>query len=247
MIETSGDEKMLKGEKLSFSVTMDKEFQRIRDDYVKSLSKNIKKRLHRKDGDLLTDFSLVLEPLSVIAADVTDTDNAVERLSEFYGQEKKTKIVEGNLIEGTEVQEKIVEPLIDGVKLKEEWIRLKGMINGAYSKCDTYQLCRRLILLHKDILPAFSKLAMIALCLNLTSVECERNFSTQNRLKCKYRASLKEIQLNIMMKISMLGPVSTSFNPYQSICLWMTKKKQLRGRLYAQYKPRPSKIPKLSS
>lgn len=34
MIETSGDEKMLKGEKLSFSVTMDKEFQTIRDDYV---------------------------------------------------------------------------------------------------------------------------------------------------------------------------------------------------------------------
>lgn len=84
--------------------------------------------------------------------------------SEISGPEKK--IVEGNLIEGTEFIEKIVEPLIDEVKLKEEWIRLKGMINGAYSKCDTYQLCRR----HKDTMPAFSKLAMIALCLSLTSV-----------------------------------------------------------------------------
>lgn len=52
---------------------MDEEFQTIRNDYVKSLTKNIKKRLQKRDGDLLNDFSLVLEPLSVNSADITKT------------------------------------------------------------------------------------------------------------------------------------------------------------------------------
>jgi hypothetical protein len=89
---------------------MDEEFQTIRNDYVKSLTKNIKKRLQKRDGDLLNDFSLVLEPLSVNSADITKTENSVENLASFYGHEKTTKIVEGNLIEGTIEHKKIIQP-----------------------------------------------------------------------------------------------------------------------------------------
>ena len=67
----------------------------------------------------------------------------------------------------------------------EEWPRLKGMITGAYANLTTSQLCKRLILLHGDVMPNVSKLAAIALCMQLTSVECERSFSIQNRLKNK--------------------------------------------------------------
>ena len=111
---------------------MDEEFQTNRNDYVKSLTKNIKKRLQKRDGDLLNDFSLVLEPLSVNSADITKTENSVENLASFYGHEKTTKIVEGNLIEGTIEHKKIIQPLLDEVQLKTEWVRLKGMIKGSY-------------------------------------------------------------------------------------------------------------------
>jgi hypothetical protein len=132
IIKTTEGEKTLNGEKLSFKSTMDEEFQTIRNDYVKSLTKNIKKRLQKRDGDLLNDFSLVLEPLSVNSADITKTENSVENLASFYGHEKTTKIVEGNLIEGTIEHKKIIQPLLDEVQLKTEWVRLKGMIKGSY-------------------------------------------------------------------------------------------------------------------
>lgn len=235
----------LNGEKLTFKTTMDAEFLTIRTDYVNSLSKNIKKRLKRNDGELLTNFSKVLEPIHVNAIDNASSFEAVENLSVVYGREKKTKIVEGNLTEGIVERETIVKPLLDEVKLKQEWVRLNAMIKGAYSKLETNQLCKRLILHHKDIMPEFSKLAVIALCLSLTSVECERSFSTQNRLKSRYRASVKADQLDVMMKISMLGPDPKEFNPYQAIRLWANKKKRRRGRLYAEY--RPSKKQKLST
>jgi len=56
----------------------------------------------------------------------------VENLALFYGHEKTTKIVEGNLIEGTIEHKKIIQPLLDEVQLKTEWVRLKGMIKGSY-------------------------------------------------------------------------------------------------------------------
>lgn len=51
IIKTLGDDKTLNWEKLSYSSNMDKEFQNLRNDYVKSLSKNIKKRFHKTDGE----------------------------------------------------------------------------------------------------------------------------------------------------------------------------------------------------
>lgn len=52
-----------------------------------------------------------MKPPSVIASDLTDTDNAVERISKLSGPRQNNKIVVGDLIEG------IVEPLIDWIKL----------------------------------------------------------------------------------------------------------------------------------
>ena len=47
-----------------------------------------------------------------------------------------------------------------------------------------------------DFMPNVSKLATIAVCLQPTSVECERSFSTQTRLKSKFRVSLATDTLN---------------------------------------------------
>ena len=88
------------------------------------------------------------------------------------------------------------------------------------------------------MLPNFALLANIALCLQVTSVECERSFSAQNRLKTTFRSSTKSERLDILLKIHMVGPPLTKYDPSPSIRLRLAKKKRRKVRLAAPYKPR---------
>ena len=74
-------------------------------------------------------------------------------------------------------------------------------------------------------MPNCAKLAEIALCMQSTSVECERSFSTYNRLKTKHRASIKSEKLNTLMSICMLGQSVTEYDPSPAIVHWLRKKK----------------------
>lgn len=94
------------------------------------------------------------------------------------------------------------------------------------------QLCKRIILLHSDILPNFAILSNIALCMQLTSVECERSFSTQNRLKSKYRADLGAEKVDILLTISMVGPDLTSHDLKPAVVNWLRKRRR-KHRLFA--------------
>ena len=64
-IQVTDDEVKFKGEKLSFGVNMDTEFQNLRQSYIKSLKSNIKHRLRKDDGDIFSDLGKVLEPFTV--------------------------------------------------------------------------------------------------------------------------------------------------------------------------------------
>jgi len=59
----------------------------------------------------------------------------------------------------------------------------------------------------------------------VTSVECERSFSTQNRLKNKYRSSLKSENLDILISVTMSGVSVATFDPRIAIKLWLSKKR----------------------
>lgn len=234
-IKLENGEALLSCEKMAYQASMESEVERLRTEYLSKMKKNIKERFRKNDTDVYDDLGKVLEPMTV--HDTIDSDEAIEHLATFYGYEKKVKIVHGNMIEGVQEEEKSVSPLLDAEKLQHEWPRLKGMISGAYSKLSTGNLCKRIILLHKDILPNCACLATIALCMQLTSVECERSFSIQNRLKNKYRSSLKDEKLDILLTISMLGPDLGAFNLGPCIQHWLRKKRR-KGRLCAKYKPR---------
>jgi hypothetical protein len=119
------------------------------------------------------------------------------------------------------------------------------MVKGSYSDIKTDKLCKRVILLHGNMMPNMAKLAAIALCLQPTSVECERSFSTQNRLKCKLRASLGSEKLNTLMIISMLGPSLKMFDATSSIVYWLRQKRRRKSRLFAERKPRAAKKQKV--
>ena len=151
------------GEKLKFSSTMDKEFDSLRKTYIKSLKKNIKQRLRHNDSNILSDLGKVLEPSTVCSTADKDSDEAVALLANHYGNEKEVVTIQGNLIEGTEEIKTIINPLLAQEKILKEWPRLKGMVKGAYSNLDSNQLCKRLILMHKDVMPNIYILASIGL------------------------------------------------------------------------------------
>ena len=190
--------------------------------------------------EIYDDMSKVFEPVTVLTSEDSVSDEAIDQLGTFYGYEINVKIVHGDLVDGTETEQNIIPRMVDHAGLKREWPRLRGMIKGTYSKLSTEHLCKRIILVHQDVLPNCAILASIVLCMQLSSVECERSFSTQNRLKNKFRASLQTEKLDILLTISMLGPPLRNYDPTSSIKQWLRKKRR-KQRLCAEYKPREKK------
>ena len=167
-----------------------------------------------------------MEPSTVCSTADKDSDEAVALLANHYGNEKEVVTIQGNLIEGTEEIKTIINPLLDQEKILKKWPKLKGMVKGAYSNLDSTQLCKRLSLMHKDVMPNMSILASIGLCIQLTSFECERSFSVQNKIKSKFRASLKAEKMVTLLKINMKGPDLETYNPDPAITHWMKEEKK---------------------
>ena len=236
----TGDEVLYKGEKLQFSDSMATEFENLRKKYIQTMKKNIKQRLRKADGDILSDLGKVLEPITVCNTDESECDESLSHLASFYGTEKETTIVHGNLIEGTEETVTVINPLLNQEGLLQEWPRLKGMIKGAYANLDSENLCMKVILMHKTLMPNAYVLACIGICMQLTSVECERSFSVQNHIKSKFRASLKSEKLDCLLKINILGPALEKYEPDTAIMHWLRNKKKRKKRFFASYKARES-------
>ena len=239
-ISVENDEAKLGGEKITYRKEMDAEFEKLRQEYLKKMSKNMKDRL-KKGTCMFDDLSKVFEPDVVNEISCEESKEALTHLGTFYGYPKSVKIVHGNMVEGTEDEEKEIPALLDPVKLVDEWPKLRCMIEGSYKNLSTKKLCRRMIMLHEAVLPNLSILAAVALCMQLTSVDCERSFSTQNRLKNKYRASLGTEKLDILVTISMLGSDFGVQDLNPAITNWLRKKRR-KTRLYSEYRPRAKKL-----
>ena len=76
----------------------------------------------------------------------------------------------------------------------------------------TEELCR--------MFPNLAKLAAIGLLLPLSTVDCERGFSTLSRVKTDLRNKLINKTLNHLLVISIEGPNPADY-PYEQACsLW---------------------------
>ncbi|KAH3747447.1 hypothetical protein DPMN_181874 [Dreissena polymorpha] len=212
---------------------MDSEFYNKRRSYIDSLKKNIRSRLRKEDGDAFSDLSKVLEPDTVKDTPRDKCLKSLSSLDQFYGYAKETVVIDKDINNKVERRTEI-PALLDQNKLQTEWPRLEGMIKGAYSGYSTKKLCKKIILHHRALLPNLSLLVSIAVVMCVSSVECERSFSVQNRLKVKYRSSLKPEKLDILLKIKMLGPDIQHFDPVPAVTRWRRVKEDYKPRKKAK-------------
>ena len=234
LTQTGGN---LKGVELTGWENCQIEISNVLKTYLDSLCENLNNRISQNNGDLLTDFGMIFEP-GLFDEELADI--AIEDLANFFGTPKVVKSGEG--FQMTETQ---VEPLLNKAGLLDEWPMMKGMIKGTYKNLTTALLCKRIICLHENILPNSAILCKIALCIMVTSVECERSFSTQNRLKSRYRCSLKAENLDVLMNISMNGPEVSEYDVKPAANLWLKSKKRRPARLVQEFKKR--KLPRMDT
>ncbi|XP_060596481.1 zinc finger protein 862-like [Ruditapes philippinarum] len=229
----------------NYSLNIDSQIETVRQNYLSNLIKNIKRRIPKHDSKLMLSLNEVLEPSIVRMASPESNETALQCLIDHYGNDKVIKSVSGNMISGYVETVKPVVKIIQSEQLLKEWPGVCGMMAGCYKNLSLPEFCQRIILKHKDQFPNIAKLAVIALCMQVTSVECERSFSTQNRIKSKYRASLGDVSLEALMRVSLFGPSVENFDSEQCARQWLTKRRR-KKRLTAEYKPREPKRMKLT-
>ena len=169
--------------------TSDDEFEALKCGYIENLIGNIKKRIRKDDSEVLSSLAVLLEPISCSGGD----QDALECVIKMYCEPKVTKETINDV-----VQETPVAPLINGKNLRHEWQGIKAMITGCYKTLSLEDFCRKVIVKHNSTYPNFAKLAEIGLVMQTTSVECERSFSAQNRLKTKYRYNKKRFFVKVI-------------------------------------------------
>mmetsp|Transcript_23345 Transcript_23345/g.56616 ORF Transcript_23345/g.56616 Transcript_23345/m.56616 type:complete len:138 (-) Transcript_23345:77-490(-) len=69
--------------------------------------------------------------------------------------------------------------------------------------------------------PNCCNLLLIAVCVPMVTVHCERGFSALDRIKSKFRARMNDDLLDALMRISLEGPVMKDFNPEPVFNLWL--------------------------
>ena len=102
--------------------------------------------------------------------------------------------------------------LFDVIKCREEWVGFKMIVTNSFSSNDIEIILPLLIQDYSDIFSNIIKLIQIIYCIPFSSVECERGFSRQNKIKTKNRNLLATDTLDMLMRILLEGPESSKFN-----------------------------------
>ena len=71
-----------------------------------------------------------------------------------------------------------------------------------------------------DMFSQLAKLAAIGVLIPVSTAECERAFSTMNRIKTDLRNHLKTSSLDCLMRISIEGPPIAQFNFERAADIW---------------------------
>ena len=70
------------------------------------------------------------------------------------------------------------------------------------------------------VYPNFVKLARVCLTLPISTADCERAFSTMQRIKTRLRSEMNNTTLNHCMRISIKGPKLQDFDFDSAVRTW---------------------------
>ena len=93
--------------------------------------------------------------------------------------------------------------------------------NASFSSC-TQSICQK----YPEILPNVVKLLEVGVMIPISSVPCERGFSTQNRIVSKLRTSLSTDTIADLMRISEDGCPMKKFDFCKALCKWKSDKQR---------------------
>jgi hypothetical protein len=127
--------------------------------------------------------------------------------------------------------------VVDAKALPGEWAIARSRIVNLKSelaklhKIPTYaltmsQLLPPFIAQAKEWTPQLWQLAVIAMSLPVSTVDCERGFSTMKRIKTRLRSSLRQETLDQLMRISELGPPQDQVDWSAVLKIWNSQRQR---------------------
>ena len=173
-------------------------------EYIDKLTENLKDRF--KNTEILGYMS-VLIPSNICSAEsvakfgLSEVNKLVEHFSEFIPEPENTR---------------------------SEYQTYKRLVLASYSHMNVGDILK-FLLKTNDLV---NMIAILKCCvvIPVTSVQCERGFSTQNRIKTKSRTSLKSETLDDLMRISEDGPIPSEFDFSRALGKWKLRRNR---KLYA--------------
>ena len=126
----------------------------------------------------------------------------------------------------------------NGEPCLQEYQSFKRVVSANYPKRSYAELVQVIGLQYKTQFPNLTNLLSIGLVIPVSSVPCERGFSTQNRIKTKLRTSLNNRSLNTLHRISEEGPDILDFDFEDALAKWYKAKKR---KIAVKFKVRQGK------
>ena len=167
------------------------QFANLREKFTEKLISNLQNRFPEQETNLLNAMVIFnIEQLPTGATELVNSGNAeLEVLIEHYGEGKNGHA-----------------PHVDCNACQDEWMLMKQLVSKNYPAMQMHPLWELLYIKYRETFPNLLKLVSAALAIPVTSADCEREFSTQNRIKCAHRTSLGAKRLDVLMRISILVP-----------------------------------------
>lgn len=105
-----------------------------------------------------------------------------------------------------------------------EYKLYKRLVCGSYAQSSLGVMVQTVGAKYQDTMPNLLVVLKSCLLVPMTSVQCERGFSTQNRIKSKFRTRLNNKSLNDLMRISEDGPHIKDFDFQTALKKWKAEK-----------------------
>ena len=95
---------------------------------------------------------------------------------------------------------------LTGASCVSEYRLYKRLVVESFSNSSLSSCAELIFINYYEILPNLVRLLELAILIPISSVPCERGFSTQNRILSRFRTSMSNKTLNDLMMISEKGP-----------------------------------------